>query len=140
MSKFVKGFLLVDEVEPFLKWCSNNGIYHRLGKGIWQMCQVEVKVNGETVWSAVIRDKNNLISISDEVKLLVQRWKTEGQLQYTDSRMLDWLVYSYAVVKEKRTNGVPQYRLLWADDGEEQAYWYDSPREAIMAQMRAEGQ
>ena len=148
MSKFIKGFLLVAEVEPFLKWCTDNQIAHREGKGLWQMAQVAVQVptlspegkGFRQEFHPINRDANNLISISDETKLLVQRWKQESLHPYTDSRMLDWLIDSQATMRYDEHNGAMLYSLYWHEGDEVQSEWFNSPREAIMAQMRAEGQ
>ena len=145
MSKFVKGFLLVAEVEPFLEWwqkqCGDGS--SRPGKGLWQMAQVHVQVDkaGIKCWEyhPITRDANNLISISDETKLLVQEWKQVAQLPYTDTRMLDWIIENGALVEEYHQAGKHYFYLSWPD-GNTQKERYVSAREAIMAEMRAEGQ
>jgi hypothetical protein len=144
MSEFIKGFLLVGEVEPFLEWVTKTGGSWREGKGMWQMAQVRVTVREGSVaqlnYHPITRDKHNLISISDETKQLVQKWKTESLHPYTDARMLDWLIESRATMRYDEHAGEMLYSLYWAEEDEVQADWYKSAREAIMAQMRAEGQ
>lgn len=150
MSKFIKGFLLVAEVEPFLRWLTETGkASWTYGKGVWQCAQVHTKnAEGLCAWQPIIRDKHNIISISDEVKLLVQEWKQAAGVVYTDTRMLDWLIESQATVSANHKGNKTKYILFWPAEAQDpvgeaneyQSEWYDSPREAIMAQMRAEGQ
>lgn len=137
MSKHHKGFLPAVDVEEFLFWVSNvKQLSWMPGRGLWEMARIDIPNHG---WSIISRDKFNVMGVSPEVKELVIEWRASKSSR-SDTEMLDWLIESGASVINTNDPDGMRYQLYWCNvTGDDfQAEWYSTPREAIMAQMRAE--
>lgn len=76
MAAHDRGLLAVQEVELFAMWLKKNGKQFRVGRGEFQIIQVELAKG----WGAICRDAKGVVTTPREIRPLIEAYKAGRNL------------------------------------------------------------
>lgn len=76
MAAHDRGLLIAQEVELFAMWLKKNGKQFRIGRGEFQIIQVELAKG----WGAICRDAKGVVTTPQEIRPLIEAYKADRNI------------------------------------------------------------